>query len=188
MTDLDKATATQLANIEKRTGKTLAELVAHVQTSPLEKVGALRDMLKADLGMGHGDANLIVHVAKHGLPSESAAAPDEALDSIYTGPKADLRPIHDAIMAKVSRFGPFEIAPKKSNVSLRGKKQFALIGPATKTQVEVGFNMKDVKATERLVAIPPGGMCNYKVRLSSVDEVDAELLGWLRHAYDSAVA
>jgi hypothetical protein len=189
MTDLDKATATQLANIEKRSGKTIAQLTAIVKKSTLTKVGELRDMLKQDLGMGHGDANLVVHVARNGVPSrKTAAAPDEALDAIYTGPKADLRPIHDAIMAAITPFGPFEVAPKKANVSLRGKKQFALIGPATKTQVEVGFNMKGVTPTARLVAIKPGGMCNYKVRLSSVDEVDAELVGWLRTAYDGAVA
>jgi hypothetical protein len=29
-------------------------------------------------------------------------------------------------------------------------------------------------------------MCQYKVRLSSVGEVDDELIGWIRTAYDSA--
>jgi len=29
-------------------------------------------------------------------------------------------------------------------------------------------------------------MCNYKVRVSSAGEVDAELVGWIRQAYDSA--
>jgi hypothetical protein len=61
-----------------------------------------------------------------------------------------------------------------------------MIGPATKTQVEVGLNMKGVAATDRLVALPAGGMCQYKVRLAGTDEVDAELAGWLRQAYDSA--
>ena len=192
MADLDQATATQLANIEQRTGRPLADLVGLVKKSKLSKVGELRDMLKQELGMGHGDANLVVHVAKHGMPGPSAAESGDAvataLDAIYAGPKAELRPIHERLMAAITTFGPFEIAPKKANVSLRGKKQFALIGPATKTQVEVGLNVKGLEPTERLVAIPPGGMCNYKVRLGSVAEVDAELLGWLRLAYDSAVA
>ena len=61
-----------------------------------------------------------------------------------------------------------------------------MIGPATKTQVEVGLNMKDVAATGRLVALPAGGMCQYKVRLATADEVDRELVGWLRRAYDGA--
>jgi hypothetical protein len=54
-------------------------------------------------------------------------------------------------MTAISEFGPFEIAPKKAYIGLRRKKQFATIGPATKTRVEVGLNMKSVPATSRLL-------------------------------------
>jgi len=187
---MDKALQTQLANIEKRTGKSLADLAKVVKASGLAKHGEIRDMLKRDLGMGHGDANTLVH---HVLKSDGASAAasagksgDAVLDEIYAGPKADLRPIHDRLMAAIAKFGSFEIAPKKGYVSLRGKKQFAMIGPATKSQVEVGLNVKDVAATSRLIALPPGGMCQYKVRVSAPAEVDAELIAWIRRAYDAA--
>jgi hypothetical protein len=187
---MDKALQTQLTSIETRTGKSLAALAKIVKGSGLRKHGEIRDMLKRDLGMGHGDANVLVH---HVLKSDGASAADAAgktadavLDEIYSGPKAALRPIHDALMSAIENFGPFEIAPKKGYVSLRGKKQFAMIGPATKTQVEVGLNMKDVKATDRLKAVPPGAMCQYKVRLAEPGEVDAALLAWLRRAYTAA--
>jgi hypothetical protein len=114
------------------------------------------------------------------------AAGDAVLDAIYTGPKAALRPIHDAVMAEVTKFGPFEIAPKKTYLSLRRKKQFAMVGPATNTRVEVGLNMKDAAGTPRLEALPPGGMCQYRVKLTSASEVDAQLLRWIRQAYDAA--
>lgn len=185
---MDKALQTQLTNIEKRTGKSLDQLTAVVKSSGLTKHGEIRDMLKRDLGMGHGDANTLVH---HVLKSDGATAAegkagDAVLDEIYAGPKASLRPIHDKVMAAIRKFGPFEIAPKKGYVSLRGKKQFAMVGPATKSQVEIGLNMKGVAATDRLVALPPGGMCQYKVRVADAAEVDAELLGWIRQAYDAA--
>jgi hypothetical protein len=61
-----------------------------------------------------------------------------------------------------------------------------MIGPGTNTRVDVGLNMKDVPATARLVAEKPGGMCQYKVRLTDPKEVDAELVGWIRRAFDSA--
>ena len=147
-------------------------------------------MLQRDLGLGFGDANTLIHVV---LKSDGQSAAEAAgkssgdvLDEIYSGPKAALRPIHDHLMAAIEPFGPFEIAPKKGYVSLRRKKQFAMIGPATKTQVEVGLNMKDVPATSRLLAQPPGGMCQYKVRLSDAAEVDDELIGWVRLAFDQA--
>jgi hypothetical protein len=180
--------ATQLANIEKRTGKTLAELTAIVKRSGLTRHGELREMLKNDLGMGHGDANVLVHHVLQSDGGAQAAGKSGAavLDEIYTGPKAALRPIHDAFMRGIEPFGAFEVAPKKGYVSLRRKKQFAMIGPATNSRVEVGLNMKGVGGGERLLAQPPGGMCQYKVKLTRADEVDAELLGWVRHAFEAA--
>lgn len=190
MSDLDKAAQTQLTNIQKRTGKSLDELGAIVRNSGLTQHGEIRDMLKRDLGMGHGDANALVHYV---LRSEGAGAAQakpattaDVLDAIYTGPKAHLRPIHDQLMAAIDAFGPFETAPKKGYVSLRRKKQFVMIGPATNTRVEVGINMKGVEPTDRLAAVAPGGMCNYKVKVTGAGQVDDELISWIRQAYGSA--
>ncbi|MFN0122746.1 MAG: DUF5655 domain-containing protein [Blastocatellia bacterium] len=188
MSDVDKAIATQLANLEKRSGKSLAELTAIVRASGLTKHGEIRDMLKRDLGLGHGDANTLTHYALQSAGPGGAAgqSADDTLAGLYTGAKSALRPIHDRLMSEINTFGAFEIAPKKTYVSLRRKKQFAMIGPATNTQVEVGLNMKDAVPTARLLEMPPKSMCNYKVRLSDVREVDAALIGWLRQAFDSA--
>jgi hypothetical protein len=185
---MDKAIATQLANIEKRTGKTIDELTRVLSASGLTKHGDLREFLKREIGIGHGDANLLVH---HALKSDGASAAadkstDDVLDEIYAGPKAALRPLHDAVMAVVEKLGPFEIAPKKGYVSLRRKKQFAMVGPATKTAVEIGLNAKELPGDSRLVVVPAGAMCNYKVRVSTASEVDARVTDWLKRAYESA--
>lgn len=190
MTDLAKAVATQLANIEKRSGKSLQELAEIVRASGLQKHGEIRDMLKRELGLGHGDANTLVHHVRKtgGAPAALEQGPpmDDIVAGLYTGPKEALRPIHDRLMAEIRTFGEFEIAPKKTYLSLRRKKQFAMIGPATNTRVEVGLNMKGVAGTERLLEQPAGGMCSHKVKLTSADEVDAELFAWIRQAFDGA--
>lgn len=188
MNSLDKAVQTQLDNIQKKTGKSLAELAAIAQKSGLTKHGELRDMFKEKLGLGHGDANALVHAI---LKSDGASAAegkntDAVLDEIYTGAKAAQRPIHEALMKQINKFGEFEIAPKKGYVSLRRKKQFAMIGPKTNTRFEVGINAKDLKKNARLVEQPAGSMCNYIVALTDAKEVDAELIAWIKYAYEGA--
>lgn len=190
MSTLDKARDTQVRNIEAKTGRTIAQLRTLLEGSGLAKHGELRSFAMEKLGLGYGDANTLVHVALASDGQSAAQAEglstEDVLAGIYAGKKAPLRPIHDALMAAIEKFGEFEIAPKKGYVSLRRRKQFAMIGPGSATRVDVGLNMKDVAPTERLLAEKPGGMCQYKVKLTSPAEVDAELLGWIRQAYDAA--
>ena len=190
MVDLNQAVETQLNNIQKKTGKTLEELAALVQKSGLTKHSDVREMLQRETGLGYGDANTLVHYVFQSDGERSAAAreatTDDVVDEIYSGPKAGLRPIHDRLMSSIQSFGDFEIAPKKGYLSLRRKKQFAMIGPGTKSRVDVGINMKGIESTERLLAMPAGGMCQYQVRVSDDNEVDDELIGWIRFAYENS--
>ena len=147
-------------------------------------------MLIEKFGLGYGDANTLAHYARNSDGERAAKAKglslEDVLDEIYTGPKSALRPIHEETMRRIHTFGDFETAPKKGYVSLRRKKQFAMIGPATKTQVEIGLNVKELPTSPKLVKQSQGSMCNYKIRLSSIEEIDAELVGWLRQAYDQS--
>lgn len=190
MSSLDKARETQLKNIQTKTGKSLPEIRAMIKKSGLTKHSEIRQMFIDKLGLGYGDANSLVHYALasdgQSAAEASGASTEDVLAAIYSGAKEPLKPIHVKLMAAVEKFGPFEIAPKKAYVSLRRKKQFAMIGPGTKGRLEVGLNMKDVKATSRLTAQPPGGMCQYKVYLSTAAEVDKELIAWIKQAYDGS--
>ena len=89
-------------------------------------------------------------------------------------------------MSQIRAFGAFEEAPKKTYISLRRKKQFAMLGPATKDSVEIGLNAKDLPAHARLKVQPPGSMCSATTRIMSAAEVDTLLKSWLRRAYDAA--
>ncbi len=188
MSTLDKALQTQINNIQKKTGMSLKELSSFVKKSGLSKHGEIRDMLKEKLGLGHGDANTLVHVIlqSDGTRAAEGKSEDAVLDEIYSGAKAGFRPIHDKLMKEIRKFGEFEVAPKKGYVSLRRKKQFAMIGPKTNSRFEVGINAKDFKKNARLLEQPKGSMCNYIVNVSDAKEVDAELVAWLKSAFDGA--
>ena len=101
--------------------------------------------------------------------------------------KPDLRPIYDAVVGGIAEFGDAEASVKKTYVSLRRNKQFAILQPSTKTRFDVGINLKGTDPTERLE--PSGsfnGMVTHRVRVHTVEEVDAELLGWLKEASELA--
>jgi hypothetical protein len=61
-----------------------------------------------------------------------------------------------------------------------------MVGPVTNSRIEVGLNMKDIAPTNRLEQNPPGGMCQYKVKVTSIAEIDAELKAWITIAFNSA--
>ena len=188
MTSLDQAVQTQINNIQKKTGKSLDELSTMVKKSGLTKHGEIRSMLKEKLGLGHGDANALVHAvfASDGTHAAEGKSTDAIVNEIYSGAKAGFRPIHEKLMKEINKFGEFEIAPKKGYVSLRRKKQFAMIGPKTNTRFEVGINAKDFKKNARLLEQPKGSMCNYIVSLTEAREVDPELIAWLKSAFEGA--
>ncbi len=193
MADPDVARLNQLRNIQARTGKTIVELHEALAASGLTKVGQQRTLLMEQFKLGYGDANMVALFFGKPLPpldSPAAAAPHlpagDPLIEIYSGAKAKLLPLHAVVLDMVRDIGPFEASPKKSYVSLRRRKQFAMLGPATKDLIEVGLNATALAPAARLKVMPAGGMCQYTVRIGSVAEIDQELLGWLRVAYNLA--
>lgn len=190
MANIEHAKLTQLSNIEKKTGKSLQELASIIQSSGLTKHGEIRSMLIEKYGLGYGDAhNLALYVLKADAQlaaKEKGLSTLQVLDEIYSGPKNSLRPIHEKLMGEIYQFGDFEIIPKKGYVSLRRKRQFAMIGPGSNTRVELGMNIKSLEQDDRLIPQPAGSMCNFKVKLTEVNQVDETVIGWIRKAYKAA--
>ena len=186
MSTPEELAQTMIANLSEKTGRSLAEWLALTVPSPNEKHGQLVKWLKSKHGVTHGFANLIAHetLVARGGGGEDA----DPLAAQYAGAKAELRPIHDALCKAIAAFGQdVEFAPKKANVSVRRSKQFALIQPSTKTRLDLGLNLKDHAPDGRLEASGSfSAMVSHRVRLASADEVDAELIAWLRAAYDGA--
>jgi predicted transport protein len=175
-----------IRNLEEKTGKSLPQWLKIAKGSKLAKHGQLIKFLKIEHGMTHGYANLVA--MKSLEPAGGAPAGDALVDAQYSGQKAGLRPIYDVLAGAVAKFGKdVEISPKKAYVSLRRSKQFAIIQPSTSARIDVGINLKGAKATNRLESSGSfNSMVSHRVRVTKKSEVDAELKGWLKKAYESS--
>jgi hypothetical protein len=174
-----------IANMKEKTGKTLEQWIAIARKSGEEKHGAIVKHLKSGHGMTHGFANLVAHKTLKSDAGSSSEA--DLVEAQYAGPKADLKPVYDAVLKAVSQLGDVEISPKKSYVSLRRKKQFALVQPSTRTRVDLGINLGDEPAAGRLERSGSfNAMVSHRVRLSGPGDVDNEVKGWLKKAWSRA--
>jgi hypothetical protein len=184
MASVGDAIASFERNIEAQTGRAVDAWVSLVRQQSLAKHGEIVGWLKSAHGLSHAHAN---HVAKQATQDAAPRSAEDPVAHLFQG-KEGLRPIYDRLVAEAARLGPdVEIAPKKANASMRRRKQFALIQPSTKTRVDLGLILKERKPAGRL---EPSGSFNamftHRVKLGSADEIDAEVLDWLRQAYGEA--
>ncbi|MCG8435338.1 MAG: DUF4287 domain-containing protein [Gammaproteobacteria bacterium] len=171
-------------NLKEKTGKTLPQWLKIAKSSKLVKHGEIVKFLKTEHGMTHGYANLVAH----NVLQDGGADEGDLVTVQYSGDKAALKPIYNALVAAVKKFGKdVEISPKKTYVSLRRKKQFALIQASTKTRVDLGISLKGVKPAGRLEKSGSfNAMVTHRVKLGAKSEINAELKGWLKQAYEQA--
>ncbi len=185
-TPVDKALQTQLDNIEKNSGKTLAEWFAIVNNSGLSKHGEMVSFLKEKHGFTHGNANTIIHFAKQSQAGGSED-PDDLVATQYNG-KEQLKKWYDKLMKEIKAFGnDVEVSPKKTYVSVRRKKQFAIIQPSTKTRLDVGLNLKGVTSNGNLEAAGSwNAMCTHRIKIEDEKTINKEVMEHIRQAYEQA--
>lgn len=182
---MDKAIQTMIENLHKNTGKTLDQWIAIVKKQNIAKHGEIIKYLKDNHGLTHGFANLIAHKSK-GSDADSAENQDDLIVKQYQG-KENFKPIYDKLIKEISKFGKdVEIAPKNTYVSLRRKKQFAILNPATKTRFEIGINLKGQEPKGKLEAEKSNAMCSHKINLNTITDIDKEVMEWIKTAYDNA--
>jgi hypothetical protein len=183
--NVDEAIASFERNIESQTGRPVNDWAELVRAQGLAKHGAMVAWLKAEHGLSHGQAN---HIAKRALEAAAPPGTDDPVAHLFQGGKEGLRPIYDRLIAETMKLGAdVEAAPKKANVSLRRRKQFALAQPTTRTRLDLGLILKGREPHGRLEASGSfNAMFTHRVKLSSPDEMDDQVLAWLREAYDAA--
>jgi len=183
---MDKGLQTMLDNLKKNSGKSLEQWIKIVNKKNFNKHGEYLKYLKGEHGLTHGYANLISMKAR---AADAGSVEDKStlIDAQYKG-KESLKPIYDKLIKAVSKFGKdVEIAPKKSYVSLRRKKQFAMLTPATKTRFEVGINLKGQKGSGILEEITrSNSMCSHVIKITNTKEANKDVIGWLKKAFENA--
>ena len=182
---IKKAVENQVKNLEEKTGKSIGDWITIVNSSGLEKHGELVSMLKEKYGIGHGYANMVVHKAKE---TNAAASPDDELVAEQYKGKEALKELYDILIKEIHQFGSdVELAPKKAYVSVRRKKQFAILQPSTKTRLDVGLMLKDTPASGKLEAAGSwNAMCTHRIKLESSADITPQLIKWIRQSYDLA--
>src|SRR5437588_38049 len=179
--------AAMIAGLAEKTGKSLEEWLRILRASKLTKHKECVTLLKTSHGVTHGFANMIALQFLQ-TDSQTATDTDALVAAQYAGAKAGLVPIYDAVIAAVRSFGKdVEVSPKKAYVSLRRSKQFAIVQPSTASRVDIGLVLKGTPAKGRLEAAGSfNAMVTHRVRVSKLEGVDKELVGWLKQAYQQA--
>jgi Domain of unknown function (DUF4287)/Domain of unknown function (DUF5655) len=185
--DVDAALQTQIRNIETTYGKPLDHWFAVIDASGLTKHNQVVAMLKADHGLAHGAAHRVSLLAKQ-RDHAHASEPSDPADGLYVGAKASLRPLHDALLSQIHALGAFDIAPKKGYLSLRRRKQFAMVQPSTTSRIDLGLILPaTTPATGRLEpAAKFNPLFTHRVRITAAIDLDDQLRGWLATAYGLA--
>ena len=134
MATVEQGLQSQLRNIEATYGRSIDDWIELIRVSGLTRHGEIVAMLKTDYGLSHGAANRVALVALDALQPKADGGHDGPTDAA----KPSLMPIHARLMEAVHRLGSdVEVAPKKGYLSLRRRKQFAMLKPAAK-HIDVG--------------------------------------------------
>jgi hypothetical protein len=182
-----------IARLPEKTGKTLDQWLAVVKKSgpPTEK--ERRDWLKVEHGFGTNEAWWIAERAEgkgaeDGDPELYLQAAEGYVEEMFSGGKAGLRPLYDALLQLGFSMGKdVKACPCKTIVPLYRKHVFAQIKPSTRTRIDFGFALKDTEATGRL--IDTGGFAkkdriSHRIPITSLKDINAEVERWLKRAYE----
>jgi len=179
MPTVEEGIQSQLRNIERTYGRTIDELVVIITKSGLTKHNEVVAMLKQRYGMAYGAAHRVSLVARGRLAAPESKAAHERPPTIDD--------VFNQLLAMTTSLGEdVERAPKKGYVSLRRRKQFAMLQPGAKV-VNLGLILPQRPAGGRLeTAGKWNALFTHRVRVATAAEVDDELASWLRAAYDAA--
>lgn len=183
-----------LDNLPAKTGKPLGDWVRLVERDGPAGSKERRGWLKQQHGLGATTAAMIVDRAEgRGEDTDGAAylaAARGYVEAMYAGPKAALRPIHDALVELALTLGDdVKVCPCRTIVPLYRHHVFAQVKPATRGRIDLGLALKG--ATEALPerlrdtgGLAKGDRITHRIPLTAPSEIDGEARRWLEIAYE----
>lgn len=106
------------------------------------------------------------------------------VDDQFIGKAPDVRAIYDRLLAQVQAFGPVIEEPKKTSIHLSNKSAFAGVH-TRKDYLLVTIRSDHPIESPRVVKAERASKNRYHqdIKLAHPDDVDADLLTWLKAAY-----
>lgn len=175
-----------LANVKAKTGKTPEDFKVLAAEKGLTKHGDIVAWLKSDFGLGHGHANAVTHMILHSDEPETSV--DDAIAKHFSGGKASWRKPFDDLVEELNDFGAdVKASAGKNYISIaRNDKRFAIV-QVTAKRLDIGIKLKGTAAEGRFEEAGKwNDMVTHRVQISDPTQIDAELVTWLRQAYDRA--
>jgi hypothetical protein len=180
-------------DLPAKTGRSLDEWLKFIKKSGPKTEKERREWLKTEHGLGTNYAGWLAERAEgkggeDGDPEAYLRAAEGYVEKMFAGPKESLRPIYDALLKLGLGIGKdVKACPCQTMVPLYRKHVFAQIKPTTQTRIDLGFALKDMKATGRL--IDTGGFAKkdritHRIPITSAKDIDDEVKRWLQHAYE----
>jgi len=182
-----------ITELKQKTGRSLEEWVTLINKSGPKGEKERRNWLREKHGLGTNVAMGLAERAEGkgkemGDPDLYLAKAEVDVEKMFSGGKAKLRPLYDALLKLGLKTGKeAKACPCSTIVPLYRKHVFAQIKPTTQTRIDMGFALGDLKPTGRL--IDTGGFAKkdritHRIPITSKDDIDDEVKHWLKVAYD----
>ncbi len=182
-----------IQDLPAKTGRSLEQWIKFIKKSGPKTEKERREWLKTEHGLGTNYAWWLAERAEgkggeDGDPEAYLRAAEGYVEKMFAGPKESLRPIYEALLRLGLMIGKdVKACPCQTIVPFYRKHVFAQIKPTTQTRIDLGFALKDMEATGRL--IDTGGFARkdritHRIAITSLADIDDEVQRWLRHAYE----
>lgn len=182
-----------VAELKQKTGKSLEEWLIHIKRAGPKDEKSRREWLKSEYGLGTNTCSWLAERADGkgsdlDNPEAYLEAAEKYVDDMFSGGKAPLRPIYDALLKLGLKMGKdVKACPCQTMVPLYRKHVFAQIKPTTQTRIDLGLALGDNKAKGPL--IDTGGFTKkdritHRIPITSLRDINDEVKHWLKVAYD----